>query len=196
MGVVVRASVSTRSQESARFSVETPLSSLTLAEIYEAEFEFVWCSLRRLGVQGTLEDAVHDVFVVVARRLHEFEGRSSLRTWLFGIALRVAKSHRRARSRAAHSVSDEESWVGTDADPLRAAVESEAAMLVQRVLDELSDERREILVLAEFGELTAPEIAELLEINVNSVYSRLRLARRDFEQGVRRLRARDAWRQA
>ncbi|MGC4025347.1 MAG: sigma-70 region 4 domain-containing protein [Mesorhizobium sp.] len=67
--------------------------------------------------------------------------------------------------------------------------------MVQRVLDELPDERREILVLAEFGELSAPEIAELLEVNLNTVYSRLRLARRDFESGVRRLRARDSWRQ-
>ena len=68
--------------------------------VYEAHFDFVWRSLRRLGVPApSLEDAVQDLFIVVCRRLPEFEGRSSLKTWLFSIAIRIAKEHARRRAR-------------------------------------------------------------------------------------------------
>src|SRR5882724_509457 len=64
--------------------------------IYDAYFDFVWRSLRRLGVpEATLDDAAQDVFVVVHRRLPEFEARSTVKTWLFGIVLRVVATHRR-----------------------------------------------------------------------------------------------------
>src|SRR5690606_6911465 len=67
-----------------------------LEEIYREHHAFVRRSLIRLGVPHALvDDAVHDVFLVVARRLAEFEGRASIRTWLFAIALRMAQSHRR-----------------------------------------------------------------------------------------------------
>ena len=63
--------------------------------VYEVEFAFVWRTLRRLGVQvDQLDDAAHDVFLVVFRRLAEFQGRSSFRTWLFGIAHNVANQYR------------------------------------------------------------------------------------------------------
>jgi RNA polymerase sigma-70 factor (ECF subfamily) len=164
---------------------------LNVEALYDEHFEFVWRSLRRLGVRPfQLEDAVQDVFVVVQRRLSGFEFRSSIRTWLFGIALRVAKAHRRRPGPPTVELLEDE-LVGMSTDPHEAALETEAAILVQRVLDGLSEERRAVFVLAELEEFTAAEIAESIGIPPNSVYSRLRLARRDFEAGLRRLRARE-----
>ena len=68
-----------------------------MEKIYAEHVAMVWRALRRLGVPETsIEDAVQDVFLVAHRRAGEFEGRSSVKTWLYGIALRVAKDHRRA----------------------------------------------------------------------------------------------------
>src|SRR5580765_6751726 len=74
--------------------------ALTFAEVYEAHFAFVWRSVRRLGVDdAAVDDVVQETFVIVHRRLQEFEARSSLKTWLFGILLRVVRDHRRTLRR-------------------------------------------------------------------------------------------------
>jgi RNA polymerase sigma-70 factor (ECF subfamily) len=175
----------------------TPPPENEVAELYEQHFDFVWRSLRRLGVRASqLEDAVQDVFVVVQRRLPEFERRSSVKTWLFGIALRVARDHRRRVSRLAVEVAtDPEALVGTHPDPRQAAIETEAARLVQSLLDGLSEERRVVFVMSELEGFTAAEVGEALNLGINSVYSRLRLARRDFAQALRAARARADWKQ-
>src|SRR5262249_12085268 len=65
-------------------------AGLRFADVYEALFAFVWRSVRRLGVdEGAVDDVVQEIFVIVHRRLHDFEGRSSVKTWIFGIVLRV-----------------------------------------------------------------------------------------------------------
>jgi len=70
---------------------------LVFDAVYREHFAFVWRAAKRLGVgDGALDDVVQEVFVVVHRRLDGFEGRSSLKTWLFGIALRIVRDHRRA----------------------------------------------------------------------------------------------------
>src|SRR5689334_9453575 len=75
-----------------------PIASWNFAEIYDAQFAFVWRSLRRLGVDPSgLDDAAQDVFLVVHRRLPEFEGRASLKTWVYEIVRRVARDHRRTK---------------------------------------------------------------------------------------------------
>ena len=69
---------------------------MTFKEVYDEHFRFVWRSLRRLGVrESDVPDAVQDVFLVVHRRLAEFEGRSKVTTWLFGICFRVARDRRK-----------------------------------------------------------------------------------------------------
>jgi RNA polymerase sigma-70 factor (ECF subfamily) len=165
---------------------------LDVGAIYDDQFDFVWCALRRLGVRDyQLEDAVQDVFVVVQRRLPDFEQRSALATWLYGIALRVAKDHRRRHVKRGIEVpSHDDALVGTAPDPRQAALQAEAAQLVQDLLDTLDEDRRVVFILAELEEFTALEIAETLGLGVNSVYSRLRLARRDFQQALKRHRAR------
>lgn len=168
----------------------------TVVEIYDRYFDYVWRSLRRLGVAaGELEDATQDVFVVVHRRFALFEGRSTIKSWLFGIALRVAKIYRRNSARGREKVhEDEVVLVCKTGDPEQARASVQAAQQLQILLEQLDDDKRAVFILAELEQLTAVEIAQAVGIPKNTVYSRLRLARAAFEEGVRRLKAKDDWR--
>lgn len=169
------------------------VEELDFTALYEQYFNFVWRSARRLGVaDALLDDAVQDVFVVVHRRLDDFEGRSSVKSWIFGITRRVAKDHRRRASRKDRGKvpADGLAAVG-EPTPAELAQRSEARTLLYQMLDGLDEQKREVFILAELEEMTVPEIAESIEANVNTVYSRLRAARRAFEQQVTRHLARE-----
>jgi RNA polymerase sigma-70 factor, ECF subfamily len=167
-----------------------------IVALYDGYIDYVWRSLRRLGVsQDDLEDAAQDVFVVVHRRIETFEHRSTPKTWIFGIALRVAKAYRRRGSRQRARVAGDESvLVCTRGTPEEVRAQMQAAEQVQALLDELDDDKRAVFVLAELEHMAAPDIALALGIPTNTVYSRLRLARAAFEEGLKRLKAKDDWR--
>jgi RNA polymerase sigma-70 factor (ECF subfamily) len=151
-------------------------------EIYEAHFAFVWRVLRTLGVpDAAIDDAAQDVFVVVHRRLPEFEGRSAVTTWLFSIARRTAAAYRRRTGRT--EALDEEP-VGTS-DPFASLSRARAAATVMAILDAMDDDKRIVFALVELEQLSVPEVARILELNLNTAYSRLRLARHAFELAVR-----------
>ena len=166
----------------------------SFAEVYDEHFGFVWRTVRQLGVQGaTIDDVVQETFIVVHRRLAEFEGRSSLKTWLYGIVRRIVRDERRRVTRKPTSpVDDYDAIAGEGHDPGNQAERAEAARLLLRLLAELSDDRREVFVLVELEQMTAPEVAEATGTNVNTVYTRLRAARGDFAAAVDRHRAHDA----
>ncbi len=163
-----------------------PLSA-TLGRIYEAYFPVVWRTLRRLGLSETqAEDGAQDVFLVVHRRLGDFEGRSTMSTWLIGIALRVAQQHRRKGARSSleePSVFERLPSAGrgpeADVDAVRARE------TLYRLLGELKEPLRDAFVLLELEELSGREAAELLGISENTVYSRLRLARERLRTALR-----------
>jgi RNA polymerase sigma-70 factor, ECF subfamily len=167
-----------------------------VVQIYEQHFDFAWRSLRRLGVAPhDLEDAVQDVFFVVHRRLGDYQQRSTIKSWIFGIAIRVAKVYRHRASRQRLRVSVEDAvLVSLQDSPEQARSHVQAAEQVQRLLDQLDDEKRVVFILAELEQLPAPEIVQALGIPLNTVYSRLRLARAAFEAGLRRIQAKDEWR--
>jgi RNA polymerase sigma-70 factor, ECF subfamily len=152
---------------------------MTFREIYDQHFDFVWRSLRAMGVDRPLiDDVVQDVFFVAFRKSARFEGRSSMRTWLFGIAMREARMVRRAqRRRGHHEPIKEEAIVDRGPDPGQSAEAAEALRRLWQILDQLPEDQRTVFVLAEMQELSVPEIAELVEAKLNTVYSRLRLAR-------------------
>lgn len=167
-------------------------------EVYEQCFDFVWRNARRLGVaEAAVDDVVQEVFVVVYRRLADFEGRSSLKTWIFGILLRVVSDWRRSRRRkGGHASLDAIAPDGEMLDekalcPIGALEQAEAVRLLHRLLAQLDEDKRAVFVLAELEETTAPEIAEALGIPVNTVYSRLRAARLEFDRALARQRARE-----
>ena len=165
--------------------------------IYEEHADFLYAVLRRLGLGPTAaEDALQDVFVVVHRRLGSFEGRGTLRSWLYGITVRVAREHRRKRSLARRFFdlfgrSDELERLAPGPDPHGALEASDALRRLDALLAELPEERREIFVLVEVAGFTAPEVAELLNVKLNTAYSRLRLARADVRAKLARARAED-----
>jgi RNA polymerase sigma-70 factor (ECF subfamily) len=133
------------------------------------------------------------VFLVVHRRLADFEERSSLKTWLFGIAYNVAQHFVRSHLRSnAERLPEMPACAVTT--PQEELLHAEAVQLLYRVLDELDPDKRSILVMAELEHMSAPEIVEATGLPLNTVYSRLRLARRDFEAALKRQRARDDWR--
>lgn len=173
-----------------------PVGGLDLDEVYRAHFAFVWRSARRLGVrEASLDDVVQEVFVIVHRRLVDFEGRSSIRTWLFGITLRVVRDHRRSAARKdADGSVDLDTLRAPQAGPAEAAEKAEAVRLLHAILDEMPDDRREVFVMAELEQMAMPEIAATLGVNVNTAYARLRSARQTFEGALARHRARDEWR--
>ena len=153
----------------------------------------MWRSVRRLGVPvHAVDDAVQEIFLVVHRRLPEFEERTTIVAWLYAIAIRVVRQHRRTVQRKSpHALDgapfDAEKLVdGRSPSPHDLAERQQAIRRLYAVLDQMNDERREVFVLYELEQLTAPEIAEALGVNVNTVYWRQRTARQEFEKILRR----------
>jgi RNA polymerase sigma-70 factor, ECF subfamily len=157
--------------------------SLAVAALYAEHGRLVRRVLRARGVKPhCVEDAVQDVFLVVFRRYDDFVPLASYKTWLFAIAVKVARGHVRRESRKGGLSALHEAEVpGGGSDPCAAAAVAEELALLNHKLDQLAGSRREVFILAEVEQLTAPEIAKLLSIKLNTVYSRLRAARRDLK---------------
>jgi len=167
-------------------------------EVYDAEFAFVWRTVRALG--GGLaeaDDIVQEVFLVVHKRLAAFEPRGSLRGWLYGIVRLVVMRQRRTRKRkpshaGQREATDVDAFGDSSAlDPQELAERAEAVEMLGRVLGELDDDKREVFVLAELEQMTLAEISEAIGTNANTVASRLRAGRRLFEEAVARLEKTD-----
>src|SRR3954449_6043594 len=119
-------------------------------ELYKAEFPYVWRTLRRLGVApADIEDLVHDVFVVVHRRLEDYDRSRAIRPWLFGIAFRLASENRR-RARNRHEVPTASVDPPGKAPTPEAMIESdERRRLVLGCLQALSLDHRAVLILVD-----------------------------------------------
>jgi RNA polymerase sigma-70 factor (ECF subfamily) len=165
---------------------------MTFEDVYDEHFRFVWRALRRFNVpEADLPDATQEVFVVVHRRLPEFEGRAKITTWLFRICLRVAKDRRR-RAHVRHEVAvaepEEGGTLGADAS---AALERRDDLaLFDAAMGELDLDQAAVFTLFELEAMTGQQIADTLDIPLGTVYSRLRLAREAFKKAVLRLAAR------
>lgn len=166
----------------------------SFTEVYDGHFKAVWLGLRRFGVwERDLDDAAHDVFLVVHRRLPDYDPARPLRPWLLGIASRVASEFRR-KSQHRHEVVSEDVELeggrlpattpahGVRAD--RAFDDKERRELLQRALDTLEHDRRTVLVLHDIEGHGMPDIALALDLNVNTLYARLRQARFDVKAAV------------
>jgi RNA polymerase sigma-70 factor (ECF subfamily) len=169
--------------------------------VYADHFRYVWRCLRALGVaDAAIDDAVHDVFLVVQQKLAQFDGEhATLTTWLYAIALRVARRARAAARQDAWRfapVGDEGDVPSEDAPrsptatasehPELAAERSERLSLARRALDRLDDDKREAFVLSQVEQMSAPEIAEITGVPLNTVYSRIRAAKLAFREEVAR----------
>jgi RNA polymerase sigma-70 factor (ECF subfamily) len=168
---------------------------MTFDDLYDQHFEFVWRTLRRLGVPAPdLPDVSQEVFLVVHRRLADFEERSKVTTWLFRISARAARDRRR-RAHVRLEVATAEDGLEAEAsgaDPSAALERADNRALLERVLSLLSDEQREVFTAFELEGLSGDAIAAALELPLGTVYSRLRLARERFRLAIARHVARQS----
>ncbi len=154
--------------------------------LYREHHPFVWRIVRRLGIpELEVDDVVQDVFMVVHRRLPEFEHRSSVRTWLFGIAYRVVRDRRRSfTARAQREAQVEPGRPPTQPD--QRVSRHQAVVALDDLLQALDEDQRTTFVMAEVMHMSAPEIAAITEVKLNTVYSRLRRGREAFEAALQR----------
>jgi RNA polymerase sigma-70 factor, ECF subfamily len=174
---------------SRELAVEVNHRPQTLDSVYREHFQAVWRLLRRLGVPvAALDDAAQDVFLVVHRKLADFDPRARLRSWVFAITVRVASEHRRRATRARTEQFDD---ILPDPAPGPGELRElrEELQLLHDLLGELDDDKRTVFVLSELEQLSVPEIAAVLGVNLNTVYSRRRAARKSFDAALHRRRA-------
>jgi RNA polymerase sigma-70 factor (ECF subfamily) len=156
--------------------------------IYEEYFDFVWRCARALGVTAdVMDDAVQEIFLVVYTKVHTLNQPSALRSWIYGVTRRIAADYR--RSRRVEDVATEPSSVTLEVEataptPMEAASLHEDVRLLQRLLSKLDPLKRETFILAELMGMTGVEIAEATQVPLNTAYSRLRVARAEFEKAL------------
>jgi RNA polymerase sigma-70 factor (ECF subfamily) len=159
-----------------------------LAAVFDEYFEYLWATLRRLGVRDAdREDLVHEVFLKVHARLHDYDASRPMGPWLFGFAYRVAVHyHRMARHRVElPSALDDTAASTAPADEAIAAAETRK--LLFSALGTIDLDRRAVLVMHDIDEVPTHEIARVLDIPLNTVYSRLRVARKELAKALTKL---------
>lgn len=156
--------------------------------VFESELSFVWNTLRRFGVADRdLEDVAHEVFVVVNRRLSDYDPARPLRPWLFAITFRCASDYRRlSRHRHETLATDGVEQADTSDAPDELVVQSQERNLARRALLSVPEERRAVLVLHDFEEVAMQDIADALGIPLKTAYSRLRIGRNELIEAARR----------
>lgn len=163
--------------------------------VFRAHHDLVWRTLWRNGVErDAVDDATQDVFMVVHQKLEDFDERGSLRGWIIGIARNVARRYRERGMRVQRRPRLE---VVAPVDPHVVLEQKEAFEHVDAFVEQLDAAQRDVFVLCDIEGIPATEVADTLGVKLNTVYSRLRLARRRFNQHVARYQARaarrDAW---
>lgn len=163
----------------------------SLEEIYRTHVDFVWRMLCRSGLpEADARDACQEVFLTIHRALPDFEGRSSMSTWVFTICRSVARDFRNRAHRRHEVLRDE---LGDEVDPGKVPFaileERRRLSVLMTILDQLEETQREVFVLHELEGLDGPAIAEWVGVPVATVYSRLRLARQAFQRACSRFQA-------
>jgi len=171
-----------------------PSPPLDIRSLVQEHAQYIGRAFLHLGVRDAdIEDCCQDVFVIVHRRLSDFRGDSAIRTWIYGICVRVASDYRR-RAHVVREVPETESThLVQSADQVERVAQRESLECLGRILDLLDDEKREVFVLYEIEELSMTDVAIALNCPVQTAYSRLHAARRivtdaakQYEQGVSR----------
>lgn len=146
--------------------------------VYQAHLDYVWHSLRRLGIpEKDVPDVAHDVFVAVGRALPGYDPARPLRPWLFGIAFRVASDHLRLYRHAREELGHANEPLDIAPTPEEALMDHEARALLERCLATLDLPHRAVMVMHDIAGHDAREVAEALALPLKTVYSRLRTGR-------------------
>ncbi len=169
---------------------------LEFRQVYAEDAAFVWRSLRRLGVrERDLDDVCQEVFVIVHRKLASYDGTSTVRSWLFGIARRVAADHRKrahVRRETLASGPELEARPAAGSDEPGERELAQARAVLDEILDELDEAKRAVFVLFELEEMAMADVARAVDCPLQTAYSRLAAARKQVESAVRRRQLRGA----
>lgn len=161
-------------------------AELDIGHLFDEHGPYLCRAIHRLtGSREGAEDIVQEVFLLAYHRRHELEDRAGIRTWLYRAAVNHVRHRRRSygRYQAMKERFQQHPDVGRAQDgPDDAATRSEQGRRVSACVSALSDKLREVFVLYELEELEGAEIADILELPINTVWSRLRLARAAFRQ--------------
>lgn len=171
-----------------------PSPQLDIRKLIAEHSQYVWRLLLHLGVrQADVEDSCQDVFVIVHRRLSDFRGDSAIRTWIYGICVRVASDDRRRAHVVREVLEAESNDLVQPADQVERVIQRESLECLRRILDLLDEEKRAVFVLYEIEELSMTDVAIAVQCPIQTAYSRLHAARRivtdaatKYEQGVSR----------
>lgn len=157
-----------------------PAATFEVVDAFARHAGLIFRALQRLGVpRADVEDAVQDVFLIAHRRRESFDGTRAEAGWLYGIARRVASHRRRALGREQRKRAALPQPSPPPTPEQGAAAQGELAAL-HDALAGLEPARREVVVLTQIEGMTAPEVAAALGVKLNTIYSRLRLGRRDL----------------
>jgi len=149
------------------------------AQLFRDMAPFVWRALRRLGVrEHDAEDVLQDVFLLVHRKLPEFEGRSTLRTWVYGFCVHKAHDYRRLARVRREVVTETLPEHGRDADQERQLAVRRACNRLDVLLETLDEDKRVVFVLFELEQVSMKEIAVLTGVPLQTAYFRLYGARK------------------
>ena len=169
-----------------------PVPVITLDAIVAEHGAFVWRTLRRLGVGASdVEDVAQEVFLVVHRRLPDYDGRSGMRAWLYGICAKKGSEHkRRAWLRRERPVADAPD-AGAQPEQPEAMRRREARARLEAILADLDPRKRDVFVLFELEEMSLAEVAAAVGCPLQTAYSRLQSARALVQASIARLHARE-----
>ena len=156
-----------------------PHPQFEIRSVVKDHAQYVWRALRHLGVrEADVEDACQDVFVVLHRRLSDFRGDSSIKTWIYGICVRVASEYRR-RAHVVREVPEAEpATLAQPPEQIEQVARRESLERLAGILDQLDDEKRAVFVLYELEELSMTNVAKAVECPIQTAYSRQHAARR------------------
>ncbi len=162
----------------------------SFAEVFRAYSSFVWRVLLRMGVsEADVEDVAQEVFLGIHRNLPRFEGRCSLRTWVYGICHRRAVDYRRRAYTRYEIATEEPPDAGSEAPQDEGLDLAQAKASLAQVLDSLDDDKRAVFVLFEIEQIPMEEVAEIVGCPLQTAYSRLYAARRKIDAAAARIRA-------
>lgn len=160
------------------------------ADVYAAHAQFVWRTVRRLGVRpGDVEDTCQEIFLLVHAKLGDFHG-GSIRAWLFAIASRVAADYRKRAFVRHEAIEEPIPEVATPETQSRSLERNEALALLETILAGLDDEKRAVFVLFELEQMPMQEIALAVGCPLQTAYTRLHTARDQVHAAIERHRKR------
>ena len=167
--------------------------SQSFSDIVHNHSGYVFRVLRFLGVRDAdVEDMCQETFIIVHRKLPSYEPRAELRTWIYAIALRVVSDYHKRAYRKREKLVERLPELRIQAPQEQSLEQRQEWELLEKLLRTLSDEQRQVFVLYEIEALTMREIAQIVGSPLQTIYSRLQVARKQVESQLARLRMKEA----